>query len=72
MRRVTRWLSVPAVAAISVVTLTACATPKPERPGLTGEPLPSTTTTTTTTTAVTPTSATSTTTATSTPAPGSG
>jgi hypothetical protein len=29
-----------------LVTFTACAAPKPENPGLTGNPLPSTTTTT--------------------------
>jgi hypothetical protein len=46
MRRVTRWLSLAAVAAISVVTFTACAAPKVENPGLTGNPLPTTTTTT--------------------------
>jgi len=48
MRRVTRWLSWVAVAATAAVTLSACGAPKPERPGLSGNPLPSTTTTTTT------------------------
>ena len=47
MRRVTRWLSLGAVAAASVVGVAACAS-KTEPPGISGDQLPSTTTTTTT------------------------
>jgi hypothetical protein len=48
MRRVTRWLSLAVLAAISLATVAGCAAGKPEPPGISGNPLPSTTTTTTT------------------------
>jgi len=48
MRRVTWWLSLMALAAISLATLAGCAQGKTERPGISGNPLPSTTTTTST------------------------
>jgi hypothetical protein len=47
MRRVTRWLLLAALAAISFATMVGCAAGKTEPSGISGNPLPSTTTTTT-------------------------